>query len=667
MPPLFPFSQVVGMGDAKLALQLVAIDPLIGGVLLRGQKGSAKTTLARGLAAIVGDHAPFVELPLGVTEDRLIGTLDLARALAGEDQPFSPGLLANVDGGVLYVDEVNLLADHLVDALLDVAVSGVNRIEREGISHEHPSRFALIGSMNPEEGELRPQLLDRFGLSVEAVASDDIADRTTAVRRRLIHDGAAVEGDDVPPAGDGDEGLRDRLRKATPAALPETILEHASALAVAVGAEGLRADLVLCRAAAANAGLNGRPLTTEDDLRRVAPLVLSHRSRRNPFDPATIPADELGAVVDSVLGDEPQNPGAPDNRQPDSSPPQTDRRDNTDGPDPTGASDDGRTTSDTSQGNGGDDRSDGHDEGRAQRLMTLGAPLRPSDLSDPSPAGPTNAPASGNLTGRRTPVESTRGRLIRDVGADSGSERPIAVAATVRHLARRRSADPDAVFDTTDIREAVRADRAGSLLIIAVDTSGSMGGEARARLATGTALGLLADAYEHRDQVAVVAFGGSGARTVLTPTGSIEVAKRKLQELESGGATPLAAGLNEALRVAEGRRDKTRSPMIILLSDGRATGQADGDAMGDAVEAATNLAKRGVTSLVLNCETGTPRLGLAARLAEAMSAPCLDLSDLDLADDNPSTGGTGFDVGRLTAIIRSRVAPTRASSTERLS
>ena len=271
----FPFSAVVGHDDAKLALLLAAIDPAIGGVLLRGQKGSAKTTLARGLAALLPGNAPFVDLPLGATEDRLIGTLDLGAVLAGEGRRFEPGLLAAAHGGVLYVDEVNLLPDHLVDVLLDVAASGVNRVEREGISHEHPARFVLTGSMNPEEGELRPQLLDRFGLAVEVMTATDPVERAEAVRRRLTFDAdpAAVARQHARAA----QELGARLARTRSARVPDALVVRIGALCAAAGVDGLRADLVISRAAAALAGWDGRDDAAVDDVRRVAPLALAHR------------------------------------------------------------------------------------------------------------------------------------------------------------------------------------------------------------------------------------------------------------------------------------------------------------------------------------------------------------------------------------------------------
>ena len=224
----------------------------------------------------------------------MVGSLDTRAALVGGEVRFQPGLLAAADGGVLYVDEINLLADHLVDVLLDVAVSGENVVERDGVSHRHPARFVLVGSMNPEEGELRPQLLDRFGLCVDVRASLDVAERVESVRRRLDFDdgklaaGAAAAAP-TPPAG-------------VVAQVPDDVLEAASRLSLGVGAEGLRADLVLSRAAAALASLERRGEATVDDLRRVAPLVLAHRSRRGPFDPPVVPPADLERAIHDALG-----------------------------------------------------------------------------------------------------------------------------------------------------------------------------------------------------------------------------------------------------------------------------------------------------------------------------------------------------------------------------
>ncbi|MCU1462188.1 MAG: Cobaltochelatase subunit, partial [Acidimicrobiales bacterium] len=301
---VFPFSAVVGQDDAKLALLLNAVDPAIGGVLLRGEKGSAKSTLARGLAGLLAGDAPFVELPVGATEDRVVGTLDLAAALTGGGVRLLPGLLAAAHGGVLYVDEVNLLPDHLVDVLLDVAASGVNRVEREGVSHVHASRFVLIGSMNPEEGELRPQLLDRFGLAVDITAPTDPPTRAEAVSRRLAFD-ADRAGFAAKWAADERDG-RERLAAAASrptAPLGADLLATITRLCAAVGAEGLRADLVIARAANALAAWDGRDAPDGDDVRRVAPMALAHRRRRSPFEDPGIDEAELDEAMTSAIDD----------------------------------------------------------------------------------------------------------------------------------------------------------------------------------------------------------------------------------------------------------------------------------------------------------------------------------------------------------------------------
>jgi magnesium chelatase subunit D len=551
----FPFRAVVGQEEAKLALRLAAAEPAIGGVLLRGQKGSAKTTLARGLASLLPGDAPFVELPVGATEDRVIGSIDLAAALTGGGVRFSPGLLAGAHGGVLYVDEVNLLPDHLVDVLLDVAASGVNRVEREGVSHSHPSRFVLVGSMNPEEGDLRPQLLDRFGLAADVVASTDPSERAEAVRRRLAFD--------ADPAGYVARWPEQPLRQVA-ASLPEVLLDAISSLCASVGAEGLRADLVICRAATALAGLEGRAEATLDDVRRVAPLALVHRRRRHPFDDPGLGQDEIDQAMDEVAGGE--------------------------------------------------------------------APERVARPDEPGRVAHIEAPrARADAGGRRSTVQGNRGRLVRDRPAD-GQIGSVALGATVRAAAARGGA-----VQPEDVREAVREAKAGNLVILAVDASGSMGAQARMEAAKGAVLGLLLDAYQRRDRVAVVTFRGETAEVALRPTSSVEVARARLAELPTGGRTPLAAGITTALGLAARADDR---PLLVLVSDGRATAGPDGaDPLVAAKAAAAEVRRRRVPAVVVDAEDGHTRLGLAAELAEVMGARYLTMPQLNAASVRLLAGG----------------------------
>jgi magnesium chelatase subunit D len=291
----FPFCAVMDQPDAQLALLLAAIDPGIGGVLLRGDKGSARSTLARGLAGLLPGSARFVDVSLGVSEGRVLGSIDATPGPTDRDTQFRAGLVAAAHGGVLHLSSVNLLPEHLVEVLLDVATSGINRVERSGIWHEHPAQFVLVASMDPDAGELRPQLLDRFGLLVDVTTPDDPAVRAEVVRRRLTHDsGGLVDGHE------GDIVLRARLAAALPADLPTAVVDFACHLAAGLGAEGLRGDLVLCRAAAAFAGWEGRSITTETDVERVASLALGHRRRRRPFHPPALAPGELERALDAT-------------------------------------------------------------------------------------------------------------------------------------------------------------------------------------------------------------------------------------------------------------------------------------------------------------------------------------------------------------------------------
>ena len=277
--PGLPFTAIVGQEPMKLALLLSAVNPRLGGVLICGERGTAKSTAARALAALLPGSAPFVDLPIGATEDRVIGSFDLEAAVKHGERRFQAGVLAAAHGGVLYVDEVNLLDDHLVDLLLDVAASGVNIVERDGIAHRHPAEFVLVGTMNPEEGELRPQLLDRFGLCVDVAAAHSIDERVAILERCLDYDRDPVA---LAARWVGEERtLAARVAQARTAvgrvSYHENDLRAIAALATGFKVAGHRADIVMLRAACAAAALDGRDAITDADVLRVAPLALRHR------------------------------------------------------------------------------------------------------------------------------------------------------------------------------------------------------------------------------------------------------------------------------------------------------------------------------------------------------------------------------------------------------
>ena len=599
MSGALPFSAVVGQDDAKLALVLAAAQPRLGGVLLRGQKGSAKTTLARGLAALLAEGAPFVELPLGATEDRVLGSIDLAALLNDGTPRFRPGLLAAADGGVLYVDEINLLADHLIDSLLDVAVSGVNRVERDGVSHTHPARFVLVGSMNPEEGELRSQLLDRFGLAVDVRASDDPAERAEVVRRQLANEGSFVD----PAHSAADQELQARIAGLRIAVVPDDVIVLAAGVALSVGAEGMRADLMLCRAAAVLAGWEGRMTATDDDLRRVAPFVLGHRRRRLPFDKPGISEPELDDAFDEAH----EHRSAPDD-------PRTD--------DP-----------------GADDqRADDHHRTREEVIAPDASGSAPLRLSAPR--------STASSAGNRSLATVPSGRFVRDRPFEDGA--PVAPIPTAVAAATRRATEGVASGSVrrSDLRSAVAERKTGNLIVFVVDTSGSMGADRRIGAAKAAVLGLLADAYQRRDRVALVAFRGEDAEVVLRPTGSVEIARARLTDLPTGGTTPLAAALRTALSVASGSTgDQQLVPLLVVITDGRAT-HGGADPLAESQAAAEAIRQAAIPCVVVDAEQGTPRLGLAAELAGHLGGECIALDSLRAGPSD----------GRLEQTVRARLS-----------
>ena len=689
--PQFPFSAIVAMDDMRLALILNAVSPAIGGVLVRGEKGTAKSTAVRALTAVLppvevvagcrfscdpdapdpqcpdGPHAHLegpqrparlVELPVGATEDRLTGSLDVGKALTEGVTAFQPGLLAAAHRGVLYVDEVNLLHDHLVDLLLDAAALGTNYVERDGVSVRHAARFLLVGTMNPEEGELRPQLLDRFGLTVEATAPREPATRAEVVRRRLGFDAAPAE---FAARFDGEEAeLADAIaaaRKRLPTvALGDGALDRIGAVCAAFDVDGLRADIVIARTAVAHAAWSGRDTVTREDIRVAARLALPHRRRRNPFDAPGLDEDQL----DEALGEEePDDPEDPDDGGPDGSGP--------DGSGPDDRAPDGGAPDDAAPDNQGPGRQDQGDSapGDSTPDGTPGPPPTSADETPAtndardadSPASDSRAPdtpspgaatvretlvASGatfrarrlevrgkghGATGRRSRAYTEGGRTV-GATLPRGQARDLHLTATVMaaapHQARRGRTGPGLLLNVTDLRERRREGRESNLVLFLVDASGSMAARRRMEAVKGAVLSLLLDAYQRRDKVGLICFRGEGAQVLLPPTSSVDAAARRLETMPAGGRTPLAAGLTEARATLtrERLRDPRRRPLLVIVTDGRHTkGSAPR-------QPAAWLRHDGIECVVVDCESGPVRLGLAAQLSLALGAQYLDLNDL---------------------------------------
>lgn len=647
----FPFTAVVGMDDLQLALILAAVSPAIGGVLIRGEKGTAKSTAVRALTEILppvdvvpgcrfscdpdhpdptcpdGPHssghetrpARLVELPVGATEDRVLGSLHLEKALAEGVTAYEPGLLAAAHRGLLYVDEVNLLHDHLVDVLLDAAAMGRATVERDGVSVTHPARFVLVGTMNPEEGELRPQLLDRFGLTVDVVASRDPAVRVEVMRARL-----GYEAD--PPAFiaryDGPQReLAERIVKArdllTEVILTDAALRQIAEICASFDVDGMRADLVTARTAVAHAAWSGRTVVEVEDVRAAAKLALPHRRRRNPFDAPGLDEDQLEEAINNSTpppedpDDDPDGPGGPGGGVDpgDVDPGQDDSAE----PDPAGTGPE-----------------DGESNGRpgpapAGEVVGSSEPYKARLLSVQS--------AGAGVAGRRSRAITDVGRVVGDrprAGREAGRPHLLAtIRSAAPHQHARGRTGPGLAVRASDVRLAVREGREGNLVLFCVDASGSMGTKKRMGEVKTAIVSLLLDAYQRRDTVGLVTFAGAAATVALPPTGSVETAVRRLESLPTGGRTPLAEGLlqtAEVLRIAA-IRDPRRRPLLVLVTDGRAT---HGDnAFARARQAAGWLAQQGIATVVVDCEPRRGvRLGLAAELAADLGAEYLDLGDV---------------------------------------
>lgn len=672
LPPkrqVYPFAAIVGQEELKLGLLLNVIAPSIGGVLIMGHRGTGKSTAVRALAellppltsvrdclygcdplvetdlcadcrsrlAATGKLArkrapvPVVDLPLNATEDRVAGTINFERAIKEGVKTFEPGLLARAHRGFLYIDEVNLLEDHLVDLLLDVAASGRNRVEREGISIEHPAEFVLVGSGNPEEGELRPQLLDRFGLYTEIRTAADLEERVEIITRREAFDRDPAEF----CAGWENEqaSLRRRLTRARSlfqkVRLPNAIVRGIAELCQRLDVDGHRGELTIARAARALAAFENRNEATREDVRRVAAMALRHRLRRDPLE-QTNGGAQIEQATEELFGAGEDAPPASDSAS-------SDRHKRQPKKSPRGEPGDNN--------GGGQARPAPHGEDARRKATSLNEAKsqneeRATTAHEARPAPPLDSPPPSNSPDARLRVKKSdartasrakrqadartnssrgRGRYSRAVAVRTG-ELKLALDATVRaasssQMFRRRASEGSALqVEARDFRYKQFSRRTGTLYIFAVDTSGSMALN-RIAQAKGALARLLRQSYINRDRVSLITFREREGRVLLSPSQSSALAKRLLDALPVGGATPLTAGLLRALEVAErAARQGTARIVLLIFTDGRANVARDGQTGGDRRDV-----RRQIKNEVEKIGVALKRLGVASVVVDTQN------------------------------------------------
>ena len=630
---VLPFTAMVGQQRLKQALVLNAINPGLLGVLVRGEKGTGKSTAVRALADLLpeievvkckfncspsnpslqcsicnakymrGEKLPtikrkirVVELPLGATEDRVIGTLDIEKALRKGIKALEPGILAEVNQGILYIDEVNLLDDHLVDVLLDSAAMGVNIVEREGISVSHPSRFILVGTMNPEEGEIRPQLLDRFGLSVEIKGLKNTKERIEIIK--VVEEFEKDPDSFFKKHEKRQEELKQRIRKAREnlkqVEISKEILNIIARICLAFEVHGHRADFLIARTAKTIAAYNLRRKVIGRDIKDAAELVLPHRMRRLPFEEPRPITDK----VEALIRDREVSPQANEEQEDDSE------------------------LAVHRVEEGGDFNTSFEETRRTKKTFDIAGKRNKVDIKlDPNKKRHTGS-------GRRARTLSTRsGKYIKSKMPE-GKATDIAIDATIRAAVARKG---NLTIEKDDLREKVRAKRISSVIVFVVDASGSMAALRGMDMAKKAVLELLKDSYQKRDKVSFVAVAGEKAQVLLAPTSSVELAVKHLKELPTGGKTPLSDGLLKGLQVLRTELWKNRNiiPVMVLVSDGRGNVPIKTDVKKELISIATEIRKQGINLVVIDSSDNFLDLGYNKEIAEAGVGQYYRLDEID--------------------------------------
>ncbi|MHC1631949.1 MAG: putative cobaltochelatase [Methanotrichaceae archaeon] len=659
-----PFTSIVGQEDMKYALILNAINPRIGGVLIRGDKGTAKSTAVRALSDLLEEipvvkGCPFncnpydeeemcdlcyenrdnleitthqtsvVDLPLGATEDRVVGSLDVEQAIKEGIKALEPGILAAANRGILYIDEVNLLDDHVADVLLDSAAMGVNIVEREGVSVAHPSKFILVGTMNPEEGELRPQLLDRFGLQVNVESIDDVDLRVKIVKaaEELERDPEGFEKKAEPEQ----QVLRQHIRAAKQlfgdVLIQDDLLRSVASVCVDLGVKTHRAEIVITRTAKTIASFEGRTEVTYDDVKKAMKLALPHRMRSRPFEPPTLNEEQLEQKLKEHQKEKNKNGEEEEEREEQQKREEQEEQQE--------HQNDETTQQDTSHEDENSGKSS-EEKLENERVFEIGDTIDVRRIELPRRKDKT---PRRKTSGRRMNSLSLRnsGRYIRHRLPQKGED--IALDATIRAAApyqKARNCSNAVCIKGQDIREKERVRKVSAVVLFVVDASGSMGSIRRMESAKGAILSMLMDSYQKRDKIGMVAFKGNDAELLFPPSTSVDLAMKCLSELPTGGKTPLSAGLSKGLRTlqTEIRKDDETKPILVLISDGRANVSLGGKIKNELMEIAEETRISGIHTVVIDTEVigrsfMDMHLGYCQDIAEACDGRYYPISSLN--------------------------------------
>lgn len=611
---VFPFAAICGMEKAKEAILLTLVNPFAGGLLLSGEKGSGKSTLVRSARELV--DAPWVEIPISVTEDRLFGSIDAEEAIRSGHKKLLPGLIDEADKGIIYMDDVNLLRDDLLSAVLNIREAGGYRLERDGLSEERKTAFTVLAVMNPDSGTLSASSLDRFGLFAEADPSCDEQARQEIIRRVLAFekDGIAFRAQWQEET----EALKKKVEEARNALgsveVSDAMVQLAAVYTLKAHVAGHRADIYLIEAARAEAALAGRKYVLPKDLEKAAEFVLPHRMRKaEEQQPPEDMKPEQQEEENRPPEKEPDQPSASENEfshPPEVQPPQMDTED-------------------------ADDSNHEQNEDNAQMSNPRGQSRERIDDADlhvnlpPMWIEPSKDRKPKKGSGKRslTMTDLMQGRYVRaEIPRAKTSD--IAFDATLRAAAPYQRARPSngcaVVIRKEDLRSKVREKRTGNIFLFVVDASGSMGARERMKTVKGVIFKILLDAYQKRDRVGMVAFRKKQAEVLLPVTRSVDFAQKKLASMPTGGKTPLAKGLLKAEDVLDMlyRQDANQDPVVILITDGRATSPLNKgtNPVTDAMEEAKRIGRRHIPVAVIDTESGFIKLGLAKKLAKAMGA-----------------------------------------------